>query len=245
VTNHANGALSVTERRFTDTSANCLLDAVQLVRGQPAPTVAPMPAIVLGAIVAFLLLVGPLSWLRPQVSAVADALVGAADRGIAEALTLVPGVDSHPSVVATVSTIAAVTAPGLVALALAYCAGHAVPAGRRLLVAVLVLAAAGSFFVVPVGSAVALVGLAVITSVMLLSPAGLITSAAMWALAAVIAVSHLSLVWAGTAPTLASATESFGQLSGLDAPELWRATVLVLAVSPFVAVAGIAVRSAK
>lgn len=201
-----------------------------------APTVAVMFAAVLGILLGVAVVGGPLLWLDAPTAALADSMVLAVADGGAAALSQLPNAAEHPQVVALFATVIALSTPGVVALGLAV-AARAVRSGRQMLSGLFLIAATASFLVLPAPQAALLLTAAAVCTAALLAPASWLTQVALWTLASVLAGHHAVLLLTGSAPAVDEAVASFTALSGLNSPEFWRLTTVVVGLAPFAAAA--------
>lgn len=207
-----------------------------------APTMGSMIAMLIGVIAGIAIVAGPLRWLSPTTAAAADAMVTFTAQAFEWILGRIPGGADNPEVITTVSVVLAVCTPGLVALGLAI-GTRSVGAARRVVTAVVCMAAAWSFFVLPVGQALWMAAFAIVVTVVVLLPAGFLTKAAMWALVVVLAFDYGQAMWAGTAPAITEGVASLIEVSGLNAPDFWRYALIFVGVMPFVGAVNVALRT--
>jgi hypothetical protein len=205
-------------------------------------TVAVVFVVLLGLVVGVVVAFGPLSWLQGVGSSVAHSIVVTVSEAVTRVVETVPGAASYPNVVATFSVLSAVATPGLVALALVWCARPSSAAGRSTLAGVFAVAAATAFFFAPPEQAFAVAAVFGVVALVLVSPLRKAGQVAGVALAVTLAVDMGRSVVAGSNRAVSYGVDVIADVTGLYAPEFWTVAVCAVAAAPFVAAAGMALR---
>jgi hypothetical protein len=201
-----------------------------------------MPALLLGIFLAAAITAGPLRWAGPYASSFSDSMISALHRAVGELLAKIPGLAENSQLAASLAAVVALTAPGVTTLVLSYAASRAVPAAKSALSLALLAAAVSSFFFLPATAAVPLLLLAFFTGTVLLAPAGFAASSLLWALSALVFLGHLGSVWDGSTPALVQGRDAFIAISGIASTEFWSFAAYIVALAPFVATVGVALR---
>jgi hypothetical protein len=191
-----------------------------------------MFAAVLGIAIGFALYYGPLSLWQSDVSYFASRIVEAASTMSVSLISKLPYASSNPKLVAVLSTVVAVAAPGIIALILVS-AANAAGAVRQFFSGLLIVLALASFFVLPFTQAFVVLLLTGAVTALLFLPAVFITRIILWSLATVLAFDHVLLIWSASSPSLAAGTQTLVQIAGFGSTEFWRYALVATALAPF------------
>lgn len=191
-----------------------------------------MFAALIGIALGFALYYGPLSLWKSDVSYFAARIVDAASTMSQSLVSKLPYADSNPKLVSVLSTVIAVTAPGLVALILV-AGANAAGAVRQFFSGVLIFLALASFLFLPFTQALVVLLLTGAVTALLFIPAVFIARIILWALATALAFDHVLLIWSASSPALEAGTQTLAQVTGFGSTEFWRYALVATALSPF------------
>lgn len=198
--------------------------------------------VMIGVLVGLAVAFGPLSFLQSLFDRVAEGLVTGTAELFTALLAAVPYTADHPDMVEVISVAVAVTVPGAVALGVIMIARGAATM-RRAVTAVALVAALASFAVLPAATALTLVAFVAVAGVLAVFVEGAVIGAPLAALATLLSVRFVTLLWRGEASEVFAAAETLAELSGTpSALGAWRVALTVVAAAPFVAAARVVLR---
>ena len=193
--------------------------------------------VILGVLAGVAVAIGPLSFLKAAVDGVAVSLVSATASAVSQLLRSAPFLDDHEHLVEVFAVALAVAVPGAVALGLILVA-RAAATMRRAVTAAALLAACASFAVLPAAQAVLLLVFVLLAGGLAVLVEGAVVAAPLAALATVLTVRFVVLIWTGSSSEVVQGSMRLAELSGTgSASAAWQAALTVVALAPFAAAA--------
>lgn len=187
----------------------------------------------LGLLIGVALVVGPLSWWSAPVDAINGALVSYAGRLTGWLVDLLGRFELTAKAAGPVGSTLAVLAPGLIVLLLVSASLHS-DRYRRNTASLLLVGSSLSFAVLPAGSALVLVGGALLAGAFLRFATGWLLTVPLMALATVLAARFGICLWHGHVAAIdAAVRESASFLPADSGEELVRPMLLILSLVPF------------
>jgi len=151
---------------------------------------------------------------------------------------------NHPSLASALGVCLGVALPGLLCLVLVVAAKFGVVL-RRAAGGLLVVAGVAGFFFLPHQQAILVLGVSAALSALFMFTTGMFIVAPLGAIAGALAVSSVRVLLSGKDQAVNAGIATLTKLSGVNDPQVWKVTLVVLAWSGFVAAVLAALHPAK
>lgn len=199
----------------------------------PAPTVGEVLYVLLGAALALLVSLGPLSWAAAPFDLLVETLVSSTADLVASLFDVVGLTEGNPSLATALAAVLSVFAPGIVALVLVL-TSQATRGVRRKVAFFLVVLSLLSFFVLPATSSLTLLGCAMAFAVVVGFFEGMLVTLPLMFLATFLGVRYGVLLWEGESLEVLAASVSVSSLTGAPSTaHTWQLVFSVAGLLPF------------